>query len=417
MNELTLTEPRGTDENVDLMPVAKTDVAKPAEAMTPAQARIDAVAGVLARGYHGASTLQLSKEEIEGLKADFQDDAFKLGAGGNADLLYLEHAFLRDRFDSVIGMGQWALIRSRPHWGEDFTTQKGGKATRLYADCALLVRGCLVAEAIGDMVYYHGNPTQSYGDAAEGSETAAFRRCAKKLGVGLQAWKKDWCEGWKQRQHGVRRADHHNTAQTPQKPVKPATASAEKANPESLAPRSLADRIKTMRLLLGDMEEVALQYLRNFTSDGSDASTALMPNEDLGDLNENAMNYIGAHWKEFMARLKEFAGVAVDATPEDAQPEPEPVQPEADNPITNPTIKGWVKVTNKKETKKKGTFRYGIGIGVATDMNTDEKLFWANTFDAKFMDQIAGPLKGKQIVAEYAEGKYGNELLYLKEAV
>lgn len=174
------------------LPVVQSE----SQPMTPAQARVEAVAHVLHSAYQKASTLELTPEQVKALKADFPDEAFKLGAGGNPDLLYIEHAFLRDRLDEVIGMGQWALVRTKPHWAEEFVTQKGQKAVRLYADCALLIKGCLVSEAIGDMIYYPNNASQSYGDAAEGSETAAFRRCAKKIGVGLQAWKKDFCADW-----------------------------------------------------------------------------------------------------------------------------------------------------------------------------------------------------------------------------
>lgn len=176
----------------------------PTQPLTPAQARVEAVASVLAAAYAKASTLELSPEAVLKLKADFPDEAFKQGAAGKADLIYIEHAFLRDRFDEALGMGQWALVRTRPHWGEDFRTSKGEQATRIYADCALLVRGALVSEAIGDMVYYPNNATQNYGDAAEGAVTAAFRRCAKQFGVGLQAWKKDFCEGWWARRRAER---------------------------------------------------------------------------------------------------------------------------------------------------------------------------------------------------------------------
>jgi hypothetical protein len=46
------------------------------------------------------------------------------------------------------------------------------------------------------MDYFPANSAQNYGDAFEGAKTAAFRRCAKEFGVGLQAWRKDWCAGW-----------------------------------------------------------------------------------------------------------------------------------------------------------------------------------------------------------------------------
>ena len=172
----------------------------PKAELTPAQARVESVADVLAKARAQASQLRLSPEEIKVLKAEFPDEAFKMGAGGDPNLIYIEHAFLRDRFDEALGMCQWALIRSRPHWAEEYTTSNNKKAVRIYADCALVIRGCLVSEAIGEMTYFPNNAQQSYGDAAEGSETAAFRRCAKKIGVGLQAWKKDFGEGWKHRQ-------------------------------------------------------------------------------------------------------------------------------------------------------------------------------------------------------------------------
>ena len=174
--------------------------APPAGQQTPAQARVEAVSTLLHAAYQRASTLELTPEEDEKLSAEFPDEAFKPGASGKEHLIYIEHAFLRDRFNSVFGRGKWAMLRTRPHWAEEYRTAKGTQATRIYAEAALLVRGCYVGEAIGDMTYYPNNDSQNYGDAAEGAMTAAFRRCAKNFGVGLQAWKKDFGAGWQQRQ-------------------------------------------------------------------------------------------------------------------------------------------------------------------------------------------------------------------------
>lgn len=168
--------------------------------ITAAQARIEAVADLTAKAYARASELKLTPEEIKALQADFPDDAFKPGAAGNEHLIYIEHAFLRDRLNSVIGPGQWAVI-PRSRWGEDYKTSKGKSATRIYVEAMLMVRGCFVAEAVGEMSYFPNNDAQSYGDAVEGAKTAALKRCCKEFGVGLQAWKKDWCEGWWQRRN------------------------------------------------------------------------------------------------------------------------------------------------------------------------------------------------------------------------
>lgn len=183
--------------------------------MTSAQAKVDAVAAITMTAYQRASQLVLTPEEVAGLKADFPDEAFKPGAAGKEHLLYLEHPFLRDRLDAVIGMGQWAIV-PRSRWAEQFRTAKGTEASRVYLEGMLLIRGCFVAESIGEMEYYPNNASQNYGDACEGAESACLRRCCKKLGIGLQAWKKDWCDGWWQRRRNGSKPS--TPVQTPQAP-------------------------------------------------------------------------------------------------------------------------------------------------------------------------------------------------------
>lgn len=186
--------------NTPAPPPARDAIEKPVDLQfdspqkLAAEMRQAAIGSVFKSALDKASTLELTQQQIEALKAPFPVEAFQMGAGGNRDLAYIEHAYLRDRFDTVIGMGKWALIRTRPHWGEPFeyyskTERRKMEGMRIYADCALLIHGCLVAEAIGSMDYYQNQQT-NYGDAAEGAMTAAFRRCAKQFGVGLQAWKK-----------------------------------------------------------------------------------------------------------------------------------------------------------------------------------------------------------------------------------
>lgn len=219
---------------------------EPAPAMTPAQAKVNAIAELTHTAYQKAATLQMTAEEAAKLAADFPDNAFQRGAAGKEQLLYIEHAHLRDRFNAVFGPGQWAII-PRNRWAEDFTfVNKDGKrvdASRVYVEAMLLVRGCFVAEAVGDMVYYKNNESQNYGDAVEGAKTAAFRRCAKELGVGLQAWKKDWCLGWWQRQRAPRNIAPAPGVPPPRpKPAPPA--------PKPAAPVETEDEKKTRWLKL-----------------------------------------------------------------------------------------------------------------------------------------------------------------------
>lgn len=184
--------------------------------LTPAQSRINAVSRALDAAMSKASMLELTDEQIKILKADFPDEAFRYGAAGKEDLIYIEHFALRNRMDEAIGMGKWALIRTEPYKAEPFKTAKGTDACRVYATCALLVHGCMVSEATGDGTYYLNNDSGNYGDAAEAAMTQAFRRCAKQFGVGLQAWSKTWCEEWTKK--------HPKGSRTPQSSPQPQKA-------------------------------------------------------------------------------------------------------------------------------------------------------------------------------------------------
>jgi hypothetical protein len=241
-------------------------------AITAAQAKVDAVAALTATAYARAATLELTPEESEKLQADFPDEAFKPGAGGKESLIYIEHAFLRDRFTQVFGMGRWAMV-PRSRWAEPFKTGKGVDGSRVYVEAMLVIRGCFVAEAIGEMEYYPSNGSQNYGDAVEGAESAAFRRCAKKFGVGLQAWKKDWCTGWWQRKNTVQRPPPA-FAQRPT--AAPPRAAAPASAPTPAAPKAATDKTREWFLANVGNEDYALQFCIDLAW--------LMPNEKLADL-------------------------------------------------------------------------------------------------------------------------------------
>lgn len=182
--------------------------------VTASQAKVEAIAKLTDAAYSRASLLQLTPEESKALQADFPDEAFQPGAAGKENLIYIEHAHLRDRLNSVFGLGQWAIV-PRSRWTEDFKTYKGVSGVRVYVEAMLLVRGCFVAEAVGDMSYYPNNESSNYGDAVEGAKTAALRRCAKELGIGLQAWKKEWCQGWWQRKNAPKKIEHPRNTPAP----------------------------------------------------------------------------------------------------------------------------------------------------------------------------------------------------------
>lgn len=223
--------------------------------VTPAQARVEAVADALKLAYANASKLTLTPEEAKALSEDFPDEAFREGAGGDNNLIYIEHAYLRQRLNNVLGVGAVVPIRRR-EWAEEFTYWKDNrekKAVKVYADVVLLARGCVVGEAIGDAVYYPDNAKSNYSDALESAKSNAFRRCCKEFGVGLQAWMKGWCEEWKQRNRSPApqgrsggsqsQAPSRPTAPTPQRETQPAAKTAD------VVPQMEADKDQRFRFL------------------------------------------------------------------------------------------------------------------------------------------------------------------------
>jgi len=257
--------------------------------VTAAQAKVDAIANLTMKAYERAGTLVLTPDEVTKLQAEFPDEAFKPGAAGKEQLIYIEHAYLRDRLNQVIGPCQWSIV-PRNRWAEEFVIPaRPGKAavngTRVYVEAMLIIRGAFCAEAVGDMDYYPSNNQQNYGDAVEGAKTAALRRCCKEIGIGLQAWKKDWCEGWWRRRTGKGDPARGNQFQRAQGAAKPPATTAAQATGKAPPPKAEGPPIpaETHRNWLigkiGKGREVAEAYFKNI-----EPNPWMMPNEKLEDL-------------------------------------------------------------------------------------------------------------------------------------
>lgn len=278
-----------------------------AQPMTPTEARDESVNKLMASALSKAGTLVLTPEESKALAADFPDEAFQPGAAGKENLIYIEHAALRDRFNSVLGLGQWVPV-VRESWKEEWTTSKNDPAITVYSRVMLVVRGCYVGEAVGDMDYFPKNRAQNYGDAFEGAKTAGLRRCAKEFGVGLQAWRKDWCLGWWERRKRPISRSAPRPPSEPHQPVKVAkTASGgTQAGQNTAMVGALKQRIEKLKASLGPKLEYATAYLRVFTAQGSDQGASLMPNEDVSDLSETSVDWLAHNWADFIKRLDAY---------------------------------------------------------------------------------------------------------------
>jgi len=395
-----------SNDNQQLMrvdePQGESNVVK--APITSAQAKIDAVANLTMKAYERASTLTITPEETAALEADFPDDAFQPGAAGKEHLIYIEHAHLRQRLNKVFGPGQWAIV-PRNRWAEDFSTGKGTEASRVYVEAMLCVRGCFVAEAVGDMVYYKNNDSQNYGDAVEGAKTAALRRCAKELGIGLQAWKKEFCEGWWTRRRSGKRgpeptktASNVPHAQTPPKPTAKPTAPAQATEEQRI--RWIAE--------LKRLGEPALQHC--YESGWLLPPSGDFPGEpiELLDLRHvpATKNAAMAILKAIQARMDPAEAPQDDGDlgPQKGEPEHQDTQFD-ENGDEVETITGKLEAVSQKDGKSaKGKWvRYGLKIG-------DE---WYGTFD-KILGELALKDKGHAVRIQFRRGEKGNDLVSIE---
>lgn len=109
---------------------------------------------------------------------------------GPADVPYLPHQDYTRWFNRAFGRTGWALVPV----GKPTITQ-GSKAQTITCPYILHIHGKPVAFAIGEQEYYESNEQQTYGDALESTVASALRRCAKRLGVGLELWDKQQARG------------------------------------------------------------------------------------------------------------------------------------------------------------------------------------------------------------------------------
>lgn len=276
-------------------------------AKTAAQAKVEAVANLTFHAYEKASTLVLTPEEIAALQKEFPDSDFQSGAAGKEHLIYIEHAALRDRLNQVVGPGQWSLI-PRSRWGEDYeywdkNEKMQKKATRVYVEAMLLIRGAFVAEAIGDMTYYPGNASTNYGDAVEGAKSAALRRCCKELGIGLQSWRKEFCEAWWARKRGGRDFSKPSAqAPAPAPAPTPKPAPAPQPKPESKPDKFPTEA--TREWMLKELKALTGDDNRRFVQDFMVKAGKIMENENPEAI---SLQWVANSKEQLMALTKALA--------------------------------------------------------------------------------------------------------------
>lgn len=112
--------------------------------------------------------------------------------------VYLSHPTYTRWFNEAFGRGGWALVPS---------AKPMKSVNQVVVPYVLYIHGKPAAFAWGEQEYFETNKQQTYGDALEATVASAMRRCAKRLGVGLELWDKAWGEEFLRSRGAAPKAD------------------------------------------------------------------------------------------------------------------------------------------------------------------------------------------------------------------
>lgn len=131
-------------------------------------------------GALGLAEIKLTEAEEKVLAEQVNPSDILVRDGGIA---YLPHIAYTRWFNRAFGRTGWAIV----------PTAAPKKSDNLVLIPYLLyIHGVPVAAATGEHEYRENNARQTYGDVIESTVACALRRCAKRLGVGLEMWDKGW---------------------------------------------------------------------------------------------------------------------------------------------------------------------------------------------------------------------------------
>jgi hypothetical protein len=131
-------------------------------------------------GALGLVEIKLTPEEEAVLAQPVPIDAVQIKPTGQP---YLSHPAYTRWFNKAFGRLGWTIVpRAKPRLA----------GNTLSCPYILYIHGQPAAFAMGEQEYYESNKEQTYGDAYEATVASALRRCAKRLGVGLELWDRSW---------------------------------------------------------------------------------------------------------------------------------------------------------------------------------------------------------------------------------
>jgi hypothetical protein len=133
-------------------------------------------------GAIGLVEVKLTKREEAVLATPVSFDDVRVKPTGQP---YLSHPAYTRWFNAAFGRLGWAIA---PAAKPVATAPDAEGRVTVARDYLLYIHGVAVAFAQGEHEYHEKNAEQSYGDALEATVASALRRCAKRLGVGLELW-------------------------------------------------------------------------------------------------------------------------------------------------------------------------------------------------------------------------------------
>jgi hypothetical protein len=132
----------------------------------------------------GLVEVKLKKREEEVLARPVNVDDVLIKPTGQP---YLSHPTYTRWFNEAFGRLGWSIVPvAKPNITQP---DERGRAT-ITQPYVLYIHGQPVAFAMGEQEYHTTNQEQTYGDALEATVASGLRRCAKRLGVGLELWDK-----------------------------------------------------------------------------------------------------------------------------------------------------------------------------------------------------------------------------------
>ena len=133
-------------------------------------------------GALGLVEVKLTKEEDAALSVDVDAARVSVKPTGEA---YYSHPEYTKLFNAAFGRTGWNI---RPA-AKPMKTDTGVAVPYIFS-----IHGQPVAFAIGEQDYHANNKRQTWGEAIESTVASGLRRCAKRLGVGLELWDKKWLD-------------------------------------------------------------------------------------------------------------------------------------------------------------------------------------------------------------------------------